>query len=1037
MSNKFKFLLCASAIVLASCGGGNNQVDASPELQKISQVESPLPESTTQKQSSENRICIDQFQADRDICLSTFRGRERASCMQEATTRKNLCQAGELEPDPTIPDYIFTIDPAEIKTIAFSNFGFRSENGASQEDLSNDFEDGNIVISSTGQPGNLSNNEIEARVNGRELVIVAPVQPRSTDASSREQLFVLTADNGESVNILIRARQSSFGASIIDDNHFLEEFPSEEPIPVPTVSVTGFDGFGTIGQTDLILSLENGGPFISDDFEAFIFSQELGGQDITSLVTLDANEPILTLNAQALQGLLTQIPFGLSTLEFRLPQTENFNIAEVQFFNGQSVINGQLVDEFGSPVTPDFSETGSLEIVVTGANTEFQRIVNVNPDGSFLLENLPSGETYRLVVSDLRFPNLFGVFTAIFNGSTEANVELAYTPPSNDVLDGGVGTKSNQKGSAPASPTDPNNGATIKKQNFSETPSGQFSAGKTIQFGDIKATRNVPTQSLKSSSKNSAIETNKTGSACGTDIENGQRFEVISGGEGVTEQCNIDFTPEEGVTALDITVTVTTAEFPDFTQDQSQFDDAWSWNLSFPNAEGVRSRSESATVNNSHVSRGTTTEEFRINLPDSDDEDAEPLQLTVSGAITSQNVGDSAFQTNVSVEITEAARELRISRARFLSPNTRQNILIQPVNTSRRGNESGTYISLARNNNFGTQIQVPMEIEYTPDNTNITEFTLSVVENGNVVSTSENLIGNGITANNGKINSQNFTFPAFPNVNRTGNNIQLSVQLKGTIEGEEVETEEGENPLEFNGTEDFTPLFLASEFISGANRRFSGRDTAIGNDSWARSSMIDWLLADSNRIFNDISAQHIAQSNINSECSPVTTRPCSILRHGTHGDGSIVDIRYLNASGNGDANNNAAANQMRVNTAFAEFQMNETIREMIEEAEENGEPTDGFPPLQFTAQQALVSWITANRNFIQSASTGARGICVAQTTAFRSSDGTIGRALVDGEFSDGSDIINPTTNTAVGEWNSPSVVSPCNGHDTHFHIARN
>ena len=163
---------------------------------------------------------------------------------------KGSITSNDLIDDQIRPDYIFTIDPAEIKTIAFSNFGFRSENGASQEDLSNDFEDGNIVISSTGQPGNLSNNEIEARVNGRELVIVAPVQPRSTDASSREQLFVLTADNGESVDILIRARQSSFGASIIDDNHFLEEFPSEEPIPIPTVSVTGIDGFGTIGQTD-------------------------------------------------------------------------------------------------------------------------------------------------------------------------------------------------------------------------------------------------------------------------------------------------------------------------------------------------------------------------------------------------------------------------------------------------------------------------------------------------------------------------------------------------------------------------------------------------------------------------------------------------------------------------------------------------------------------------------------------------------------------------------------------------------------------
>ena len=335
--------------------------------------------------------------------------------------------SNDLVDDQIRPDYIFTVDLAEIKTISFSNFGFRSENGASQEDLSNDFEDGNIVISSTGQPGNLSSNEIEARVVGRQLVVVAPVLPFS-DAPNFEQLLTLTADNNESVRILIRTRQSAFGARVEDTRHFIEDESSEEVYSLPVSSVEGLEPSGTIGQTDLILSLENGGPFISDDFEAFIFSQELGGQDITSLVTLDANEPILTLNAQALQGLLTQIPFGLSTLEFRLPQTENFNIAEVQFFNGQTVLKGQLVDEDGLHISPDTTDTGPLEILMKGMNSEYRRVVNVNPDGSFYASGIPSGETYFMVVSDLRFPNLFSTFKAISDNTAEANVEVLYAP---------------------------------------------------------------------------------------------------------------------------------------------------------------------------------------------------------------------------------------------------------------------------------------------------------------------------------------------------------------------------------------------------------------------------------------------------------------------------------------------------------------------------------------------------------------------------------------------------------------------------------
>ena len=128
--------------------------------------------------------------------------------------------SNDLVDDQIRPDYIFTVDLAEIKTISFSNFGFRSENGASQEDLSNDFEDGNIVMSSTGQPGNLSSNEIEARVVGRQLVVVAPVLPFS-DAPNFEQLLTLTADNDESVRILIRTRQSAFGTRVEDARHFI------------------------------------------------------------------------------------------------------------------------------------------------------------------------------------------------------------------------------------------------------------------------------------------------------------------------------------------------------------------------------------------------------------------------------------------------------------------------------------------------------------------------------------------------------------------------------------------------------------------------------------------------------------------------------------------------------------------------------------------------------------------------------------------------------------------------------------------------
>ena len=340
--------------------------------------------------------------------------------------------SNDLVDDQIRPDYIFTVDPAEIKTISFSNFGFRSENGASQEDLSNYFEDGNIVISSTGQPGNLSSNEIEARVVGRQLVVVAPVLPFS-DAPNFEQLLTLTADNNESVRILIQTRQSAFGARVEDTRHFIEDESSEEVYSLPVSSVEGLEPSGNIGQTDFTLSLSRGGPILAKGFRAFIFIvdedyKQIDVQDISAFVSLDPNRPALTLSAQTIQRSLQKLSFGQAELDFAVPQAKDHNNLSVQFFNGQTVLKGQLVDEDGLPISPDTTDTGPLEILMKGMNSKYRRVVNVNPDGSFYASGIPSGETYFMVVSDLRFPNLFSTFKAISDNTAEANVEVLYAP---------------------------------------------------------------------------------------------------------------------------------------------------------------------------------------------------------------------------------------------------------------------------------------------------------------------------------------------------------------------------------------------------------------------------------------------------------------------------------------------------------------------------------------------------------------------------------------------------------------------------------
>lgn len=334
--------------------------------------------------------------------------------------------------DQILPDYIFTVPLAEVMTIPFSRFGFKNENVSNNTNLSDVFKDGRIVVAFTGRPGNLADDEIEAWVNGRELVIAAPVLPFS-DAPHFEQQFTLTASTGEIVRILIRTRQSALGARLDDERHFIEDNSSEEFDILPSSSIEGLERSGNIGQTDLKLSLSRGGPILSDGLRIFIFGLDedyiqVEPQDISASVSLDPNRPALMISAEILQKYLQQIPSGPAGLFFELPQAEDHNNVSVQFFNGWSVLKGQLIDKIGLPVSPDISETGPLEILIKGMNSDYRRVIKINDDGSFSANGIPSGETYYMVVSDLRFPNLFGVFKAVPDNISETNIELLYTP---------------------------------------------------------------------------------------------------------------------------------------------------------------------------------------------------------------------------------------------------------------------------------------------------------------------------------------------------------------------------------------------------------------------------------------------------------------------------------------------------------------------------------------------------------------------------------------------------------------------------------
>jgi len=333
---------------------------------------------------------------------------------------------------PVTADYIFTVKSAEFITIPFSKFSFLNENGDAKKNLPATFENGDVVLTTTGQSGNLLDGTVEARLNARELVILTPVTPFSNDVYQTNQLLTLTAATGEEVTVLIRTSDARIGASVADDSHFLDD----DEVALPRLNFEGFSPAFTLGACDLKLSLEDGGAFDSTQFEAFIYGlgenyERVASRDISSLVQLDSKTPVLKIDQATLQNLRAELPIGLSELDFRLPQENDYNNVTVQFFNGYTTIEGQLVNKAGEPISPDVSQTGPLEILVTGVNTHYRRVVEIEPSGRFRIEDIPAGETYSLMVSDIRFPNLFGVFSNVPAETRRVDVEIFYVPKLN------------------------------------------------------------------------------------------------------------------------------------------------------------------------------------------------------------------------------------------------------------------------------------------------------------------------------------------------------------------------------------------------------------------------------------------------------------------------------------------------------------------------------------------------------------------------------------------------------------------------------
>ncbi|PMQ05704.1 hypothetical protein JaAD80_28400 [Janthinobacterium sp. AD80] len=445
----------------------------------------------------------------------------------------------------------------------------------------------------------------------------------------------------------------------------------------------------------------------------------------------------------------------------------------------------------------------------------------------------------------------------------------------------------------------------------------------------------------------------------------------------------------KGTRYVGVRISVSTAEYPVYTTQQSRYNDTWSYAvLGLPGA----SLAATGAVNQSHFTQGSIASTDCIDVGQHTAQGA----LAIGGSVSATNISDDQLPTSIRVELSLACTGLKVSKAQWLSPNQDGHAVLQPLKAST--NLPGPYLSIAQGA-VTPAPTLPLELQYTPVTATLTDVSIGIsASGGDPAFNSGNLLAQASIQQPGKVTFPGLVLPAFEG-GKIDKKAVVAIRLKGQVNGSEAVSDPAEGgQVALRGDTAYIPLYLAGNAPALAARRYGGRapDNA-GGDSWATRQATDWLLDKPYR-FGDISGQHVAQ----------TAAGRSLLGDSGHGDGQQIDMRYADGAGGytdslGGAGNGAAILQL-INDAQAEV-------------------AAGAPQKPKLAR--LVAWIAANRAMLalEAADAGTRVIYVGHSF--------VKLALVDGRFAAPPHARIP----GVPPWAKPARVSIDPAHLGHWHIS--
>ena len=758
--------------------------------------------------------------------------------------------------------------------------------------------------------------------------------PGDTGVDQHAQFFLSKGGTVTTLDVLI---QTELPTAI--DTYVEPDDDGGLPATAPVLAITGLGPNNSLQPGGLALRLVGAAPMdLQDDSDGLVSAPGGAALSLRQYWVFDAASNTFRISATAMQQMLLFLPNGAYEMNLNFVSQDGEFTASYALIVVKSgtVLQGRLRTPAGGNATG----LAGKKILLAGYNSHQRQAAVVDATGAFHFDGvLP--DTYQLTLNDLEHPNVVSVSAVVFDTSTTVSVDIVYPYGAGLAL----------RGAAPS-----------------------YVAGTVTQDGAGPPAR--PEAAVPRAAPDATPQ----------DDEGSKTFTATAAAQNQTITVPVNYTVPKGTKNVGVKITVTTAEYPVYTTAQSQYNDTWSYAVT--GLPGVNLAAAGA-VNQTHFTQGTIVKTECVDVSKQTKDGA----LTLGGNVSATNIGDSSLATITTVELSLVCKGLKVTMAKFLSPNKDSHPVLQPIKLT--GNLPGPYVSVSQGATTATHT-LPLEVRYTPAAATITEVNIGISAGGGSPAFSTvNLLSQTHTKSAGKLKFAGLVLPVFAGA-KLDKKAVITVRLKGKVDNTDASSDPAEGgQVEFKASTAYIPLYLANNDAALAARRYGARDA--GGDSWATRLAIAWLAGNAYR-FDDISGQHVTQ----------TATGRSILGHSGHSDGQQIDLRYADGAGGytdklGGQNNGADIEKL-ILAAKAEVVSN---------------------PAQKPQLAALQAWIAANRAMLTQEASPARTRVVYIGPSF------VKLALVNGRFSaDPADKI-----PGAGAWLKPMKVHIEKGHLSHWHIS--